>query len=105
MIKLYTCCLVVFIGNLIVGQSVDFIKTVKYDSCYCIDFYIRKIDDVIVAVMQTAPFFETSDHNVTILEANPDRYGGKMWTTYDILSKGKGIYFYRLSALVLSMCC
>ena len=31
MIKLYICCLVLFIGNLKVGQSVDIIKFVKYD--------------------------------------------------------------------------
>ena len=31
MIKLYTGCLVLFIGNLIVGQSSDNIKIVKYD--------------------------------------------------------------------------
>ena len=31
MIKLYTDCLVLFIGNLIVGQSGDNIKIVKYD--------------------------------------------------------------------------
>ena len=31
MIKHYTRCLVLFIGNLIVGQSVDIIKFVKYD--------------------------------------------------------------------------
>ena len=31
MIKLYTCRLVLFIGNLIVGHSVDIIKFVKYD--------------------------------------------------------------------------
>ena len=32
MIKLSICCLVLFIENLIVGQSVDIIKFVKYDN-------------------------------------------------------------------------
>ena len=31
-----------------------------------------------------------TEHNVTVLEADPDRYGGRMWTTNDILSDGIG---------------
>ena len=33
---------------------------------------------------------QNSDHNVTVLEANPDRYGGRTWTTYTVLSDGTG---------------
>ena len=28
--------------------------------------------------------------NVTVLEANPDRYGGRMWTNREITSDGSG---------------
>ena len=28
--------------------------------------------------------------NVTVLEANPDRYGGRMWTNREIASDGSG---------------
>ena len=30
------------------------------------------------------------EHNVIVLEADPDRYGGRMWTTHDVLSDGSG---------------
>ena len=29
-------------------------------------------------------------YNVTVLEANPDRYGGRIWTNTDIVSDGSG---------------
>ena len=29
-------------------------------------------------------------YNVTILEANPDRYGGRIYTTRDVISDGSG---------------
>ena len=31
--------------------------------------------------------------NVTVLEANPDRYGGRMWTNREITSDGPGNCF------------
>ena len=35
---------------------------------------------------------QNSGHNVTVLEANPDRYGGRTWMTYSVLSDGSGKY-------------
>ena len=30
------------------------------------------------------------EYNVTVLEANPDRYGGRIWTNKGIMSDGSG---------------
>ena len=40
--------------------------------------------------------------NVTILEANPDRYGGRMWTNREITSDGSGNCVYINKTDVLS---
>ena len=31
-----------------------------------------------------------TEYDVVVLEADPDRYGGRMWTTYNVLSDGSG---------------
>ena len=55
-------------------------------------------DNVVVAgvgVLGCAPahtLLQNSGHNVTVLEANPDCYGGRTWTIYSILSDRPGKY-------------
>ena len=53
-------------------------------------------DDIIVVGAGMAgcsaarTLLRNTEHNVIVLEADPDRYGGRMWTTYDVLSDGIG---------------
>ena len=55
-------------------------------------------DNVVVAdvgvsgCVVACTLLQNSGHNITVLEANPDHYGGRTWTIYSILSDGSGKY-------------
>ena len=66
--------------------------------CSLIVFNLPSVrcDDIIVVgagisgCSAARSLLRNTEHNVIVLEADRDRYGGRMWTTYDVLSNGTG---------------
>ena len=79
-------------------MKMTLIKDIILCLCSLIVFNLSSIrcDDVVVVGAGMAGcsaariLLRNTEHNVIVLEADPDRYGGRMWTTYDVLSNGTG---------------
>ena len=55
MIELYTGCLVLFIGNLIVGQSSDIIRIVKYDNNKKMQKQLQQVQNNCIRLVSKIP--------------------------------------------------
>ena len=56
--------------------------------CHCQDAIV--IGAGISGIATARTLVDHGGFNVIVLEANPDRYGGRMWTNRDITSDGSG---------------
>ena len=73
-----------------IGMNFVFIFPLVFLSFQCLGQGVIVIGAGVSGIALARTLVDHGGFNVTVLGANPDRYGGRMWTNREITSDGSG---------------